>query len=212
MDLPLDVEWPVSISFGKAELPMKDILKLTTGSIVELNRAINDPVEVLVNHSPIRARRGGGGRQLRRAHPADCRPQRPFREPAMNPLVALAALLSALALASLCLGFFVLYRAASLVASAERRACAGREQCEAATRAIRETVEGLAAEVREVQQQASPQAPACPRPGFNLNKRSQALRMHRRGETREQIALSLGIPLREVDLSIKVHRIVLAGV
>jgi len=50
MDLLLDVDLPVSISFGKAQLPMKDVLKLTTGSIVELNRAANDPVEVLVNH------------------------------------------------------------------------------------------------------------------------------------------------------------------
>ena len=50
MDLLLDVDLPVSISFGKAELPMKDVLKLTTGSIVELNRGINEPVEVLVNH------------------------------------------------------------------------------------------------------------------------------------------------------------------
>jgi len=53
LDLLLDVELPVSISFGRAELPMKEILKLTTGSIVELNRAINDPVEVLVNHALI---------------------------------------------------------------------------------------------------------------------------------------------------------------
>ena len=50
MDLLLDVDLPVSISFGKAELPMRDVLKLTTGSIVELNRGITDPVEVLVNH------------------------------------------------------------------------------------------------------------------------------------------------------------------
>ena len=50
LDLLLDVDLPVSISFGKAELPMRDVLKLTTGSIVELNRAITDPVEVLVNH------------------------------------------------------------------------------------------------------------------------------------------------------------------
>jgi len=49
MDLLLDVELPVSISFGKAELAMRDVLKLTTGSIVELNRGVNDPVEVLVN-------------------------------------------------------------------------------------------------------------------------------------------------------------------
>ena len=30
-------------------LPMKDVIKLTTGSIVELNRRVNEPVEVLVN-------------------------------------------------------------------------------------------------------------------------------------------------------------------
>jgi flagellar motor switch protein FliN/FliY len=50
MELLLDVDLPVSISFGKAELPMWDVLKLTTGSIVELNRGITDPVEVLINH------------------------------------------------------------------------------------------------------------------------------------------------------------------
>jgi flagellar motor switch protein FliN len=50
MDLLMDVDLPVSISFGKAQLPLKDVLKLTTGSIVELNRGLNDQVEVLVNH------------------------------------------------------------------------------------------------------------------------------------------------------------------
>lgn len=50
LGLLLDVELPVSISFGKTELPLKDVLKLTTGSIVELNRGVTDPVEVLVNH------------------------------------------------------------------------------------------------------------------------------------------------------------------
>jgi len=50
MDLLLDVELPVSISFGRTQLALKDVLKLTTGSIVELNRGVNEPVEVLVNH------------------------------------------------------------------------------------------------------------------------------------------------------------------
>jgi flagellar motor switch protein FliN len=50
LDLLMDVELPVSISFGKTELPLKDVLKLTTGSIVELNRGVNEPVELLVNH------------------------------------------------------------------------------------------------------------------------------------------------------------------
>jgi flagellar motor switch protein FliN len=50
LDLLMDVELPVSISFGKTQLPLKDVLKLTTGSIVELNRGVSEPVEVLVNH------------------------------------------------------------------------------------------------------------------------------------------------------------------
>jgi flagellar motor switch protein FliN/FliY len=53
MDLLLDLELPVSISFGKKQLPMKDVLKLTTGSIVELDRGVNEAVEVLVNNALI---------------------------------------------------------------------------------------------------------------------------------------------------------------
>ncbi len=49
LELLMDVDLPISISFGKAQLPMKDVLKLTTGSIVELDRAVNAPVEILVN-------------------------------------------------------------------------------------------------------------------------------------------------------------------
>jgi flagellar motor switch protein FliN len=51
MSLLLDVDLPVSISFGKTQLAMRDVIKLTTGSIVELNRGVNEPVEVLVNGS-----------------------------------------------------------------------------------------------------------------------------------------------------------------
>ena len=49
MELLLDVELPVSISFGKTRLPLRDVLQLTTGSIVELNRTAADPVDLLVN-------------------------------------------------------------------------------------------------------------------------------------------------------------------
>ncbi|HLH19276.1 MAG TPA: flagellar motor switch protein FliN [Bryobacteraceae bacterium] len=49
MELLLDVDLPVSISFGKTELPLKDVLKLMTGSIVELNRGVNEQVDVFVN-------------------------------------------------------------------------------------------------------------------------------------------------------------------
>jgi len=53
MDLLLDVELPVSVSFGHAQLALKDVLKLTTGSIVELNRSVSEPVEVIVNNCVI---------------------------------------------------------------------------------------------------------------------------------------------------------------
>lgn len=50
IELLLDVELPVSVSFGRAQLPLKDVLKLTSGSIVELNRPVAEPVEVIVNN------------------------------------------------------------------------------------------------------------------------------------------------------------------
>lgn len=53
LDLLLDVELPVSVSFGRAQLSLKDVIKLTTGSIVELNRTISEPVEVIVNNCVI---------------------------------------------------------------------------------------------------------------------------------------------------------------
>jgi flagellar motor switch protein FliN len=44
---------PVSISFGRAQLALKDVIKLTTGSIVELNRSISEPVDIIVNNCTV---------------------------------------------------------------------------------------------------------------------------------------------------------------
>ncbi len=52
-DLLLDVELPVSVSFGHAQVPLKDVLKLTTGSIVELSRSVSEPVDLVVNNCVI---------------------------------------------------------------------------------------------------------------------------------------------------------------
>lgn len=49
LELLLDIELSVRISFGRAELALKDVLKLTAGSLVELNRGAADPVDVMVN-------------------------------------------------------------------------------------------------------------------------------------------------------------------
>lgn len=48
--LLMEVELPVSVSFGRVHLPLKDVLKLTAGSIIELNRTVDEPVEVIVNN------------------------------------------------------------------------------------------------------------------------------------------------------------------
>jgi hypothetical protein len=53
--------------------------------------------------------------------------------------------------------------------------------------------------------------PQPPRSGLNLNKRSQALERHRRGETPPEIAAALAIPRNEVELLVKVQRIVLSS-
>ncbi|MGH9723015.1 MAG: flagellar motor switch protein FliN [Bryobacteraceae bacterium] len=50
LDLLMEVELPVSVSFGRAHLPLRDALKLNSGSIIELNRTITDPVEIIVNN------------------------------------------------------------------------------------------------------------------------------------------------------------------
>ncbi len=49
-DLLLGVHLPVSVSFGKTSLMVKEVLKLTTGSIVELNRQVTEPVDIIVNN------------------------------------------------------------------------------------------------------------------------------------------------------------------
>jgi len=50
IDMLLEVELPVVVTFGRTQLPLKDVLKLSSGSIVELNRLVNEPVEVLINN------------------------------------------------------------------------------------------------------------------------------------------------------------------
>ena len=131
----------------------------------------------------------------------------------MNWLGLAFAILCSLALAGVGLSFLAIFHAASSVQAAESRAKANQAQLEAALETARRSLEGIAAELHEVQQQ--PQAaivPFEPRSGLNLSKRSQALRMSRRGSAPDQIAEALGIPLQEVDLLLKVHRIVIGSI
>ena len=53
MDLLLDVDLPISVAFGTTEMTLKDVLNLGTGSVIELNKSVNDPVAIIVNQKPI---------------------------------------------------------------------------------------------------------------------------------------------------------------
>jgi flagellar motor switch protein FliN len=48
-DMLMHVQVPVSVSFGATQILMKDLLNLTAGSVVELDQALHDNVEVRVN-------------------------------------------------------------------------------------------------------------------------------------------------------------------
>ena len=49
MDLLLDVDLDLSVELGRASMPVREILQLGSGSIVELNKLAGDAVDVLVN-------------------------------------------------------------------------------------------------------------------------------------------------------------------
>jgi hypothetical protein len=50
-------------------------------------------------------------------------------------------------------------------------------------------------------------SPVPARRSVNLSKRSQVIRLSRRGEPIETIAATLGLPRREVELLLKVHQV-----
>ena len=49
IDVILDIDLPVVIRFGRTELPIRSLTRLGPGSIVDLGRSPDDPVEVLVS-------------------------------------------------------------------------------------------------------------------------------------------------------------------
>jgi hypothetical protein len=60
--------------------------------------------------------------------------------------------------------------------------------------------------VRDAEERAGMYVPSLPpRSSLNVSKRTQVLRLSRRGEPPEKIAALLGLPIREVELLLKVH-------
>lgn len=48
----LDVEMNVTVRFGKTEMPLREVVRFGVGSMIELNRTVDEPVELLVNNYP----------------------------------------------------------------------------------------------------------------------------------------------------------------
>ena len=92
------------------------------------------------------------------------------------------------------------------------RGAQSEQDAEEAVEGVRSEVSALRAELEMLGRETGVLVPPHPRPsGINLSTRSQALRLHRRGDTSESIAATLRIPRREVDLLLKVHRIVVGS-
>ena len=89
--------------------------------------------------------------------------------------------------------------------------CLDRQQADEATSArdLKLRLEAITLRLRDSEDRAGVLvAPEPPRSGLNLTKRSQVIRMSRRGERAENIAASLSLPRGEVDLLLKINALV----
>lgn len=94
----------------------------------------------------------------------------------------------------------------------QRRSNRRQQQLEAELGKLRGCVDDLRQRLAECEQQSQqlvpPQAPAS---GFNLNRRTQAIRLLRRGDLPDQVAKALSVPRQEVQLLQKVQQLLLSA-
>ena len=53
LDLILDIPLDVSVELGKVKMIVNDMLQMGQGSIIELNKAVGDPLEIFINNKLI---------------------------------------------------------------------------------------------------------------------------------------------------------------
>jgi hypothetical protein len=127
----------------------------------------------------------------------------------MSLSLALAGSLLTVAGMASCVWLFVLLKGD--LHRRDRRSRNRDKEFENALNAVRVSLANLGKRLEQSERQTGLLVPPPPtRSGFNLSKRSQAIRMSRRGETPSQIAAALELPQGEVDLLLKVHRIVVS--
>ena len=128
--------------------------------------------------------------------------------PQLIPLASICGLV----LAGVAVSFFTLWRAHTLLSRIGGALGHVEPSYAADLDLLKQELQVLRTQMQDTRQQAPPALPPAPRSGLNLEKRSQALRLHRRGEAPADIASTLELPLQEVELLIKVHRIVLRSI
>jgi len=116
----------------------------------------------------------------------------------LNPAAQYGAL--ALALVS-CLSFFVILKREVHSVKVEARDAG--ESARSRLGDLARELQGLKDGIREIEVTSAPLPPGN---AINLTKRTQALRMHRRGETIPTIAAALKTPQNEIRLLLKVHQ------
>ena len=56
LKLIMDMEMPVHVRFGETQMQIKDLLQLGAGSVIELNKSVDTPVDLVVNEDLVIAR------------------------------------------------------------------------------------------------------------------------------------------------------------
>jgi len=119
----------------------------------------------------------------------------------LNPLTQYAALAVGLVC---CLVLFISSKVE--LQAVRRMAQEAGESAASSVNGLTTEIEGIRKGVRELE--AAPPVAAAPGEGLNLTKRAQALRMYRRGEPVSCIAASLKAPSNEIELLLKIQKLV----
>ncbi|MCB1694816.1 MAG: flagellar motor switch protein FliN [Pseudomonadales bacterium] len=49
LDVLMDVQVQLSVEIGRSKVPIKQLISLSQGSVIELDRGVNEPLDLLVN-------------------------------------------------------------------------------------------------------------------------------------------------------------------
>jgi hypothetical protein len=103
----------------------------------------------------------------------------------------------------------LLFRARTTIGVLQENLNRAAEESKERHELLRGAIGRLEAQVRELEEQSRLSAGASVKSMVNINKRTQALRMFRAGETPQRIATALGMSRGEIDLLVRVQGIVL---